>query len=127
MSWTKVWNWLEHNRFSVIVPVVALVLWIVAVGCTPQAVSPLSGRLVTAAELQVDFDTTMARFDLASADLERQAEMQSEFRELLLALASGSIADWSGLLQMLLSGGLIGFFADNVRKNGVIGGLKRNK
>lgn len=125
MNWSKVWNWFEHNRFSVIVPVVALTLWLVAVGCTPQTVSPLSGRLVTAAELQVDFDTTMARFELSAIDLEKQAEAQSEFRELLLALASGTIADWSGLLQMLVTGGLVGFFADNVRKNGVIGGLKK--
>jgi len=32
-----------------------------------------------------------------------------------------------GLLQLIFGTGLIGFFADNVRKNGVIAGLKRNK
>jgi len=127
MNWTKIWNWIEHNRFSVIVPVMAIVLWIVAVGCTPQTLSPLSGKMVTAAELQVDFNTAMARFELASADLERQAEMQAKFNELLLVLASGSVADWPGLLQMIIGGGLIGFMADNVRKNGVIGGLKKSK
>jgi len=31
------------------------------------------------------------------------------------------------LLNVVLASGLLGVGADNVRKNGVIGGLKRNK
>jgi len=125
--WTKIWKWIEHNRFTVVIPLIVLIFWIIAVGCTPETKSPVTGKLVTAAELQLDFDTVMASFELAKVDLERQAEMQTKFTEALMKLASGNVADWPGLAQMLIGGGLLGFFADNIRKNGVIGGLKRNK
>lgn len=123
----KIWEWIEHNRMTVIVPAVALILWFAAIGCTPETRSPVSGRMVNAGELQLDFDMVMASFELARVDLEHQAEMQGKFKEALLALASGSVADWPGLLQLLVGGGLLGFMGDNLRKNGVIGGLKRNK
>lgn len=126
-NWLKVWKWIEHNRFTVIVPVLAIILWTIAVGCTPEVASPLTGRMVNAAQLQIDFDTVMASFRLAGENLERQALMQAEFTKILLGLASGGIADWSGLLQLLLGGGLLGFMGDNIRKSAVIGGLKRNQ
>ncbi len=123
----KIWEWVEHNRMTVIVPAVALMLWFAAIGCTPETRSPVSGQMVNASELQLDFNTVMASFELAKVDLEHQAEMQGKFKDALLALASGSVADWPGLLQLLVGGGLLGFMGDNLRKNGVIGGLKRNK
>lgn len=127
MEWKKIWRWIDHNRFTVVIPIAALAIWLAAVGCTPETLSPLSGRMVNASQLQVDFDTMMASFELAKGDLERQALMQAEFTKAILMLASGSVADLPGLLQLLLGGGLLGFAGDNIRKNGVIGGLKRNK
>lgn len=122
----KIWKWLEHNRFTVIVPLVGLVLWGIAVGCTPEVQSPLTGQMVNAAELQLDYDITIKKFEAAKVDLEQQAEQQAAFKEALLALASGSVADWGGLLQLLIGGGFVGLIADNARKSGVIGGLKSN-
>ena len=122
--WLKVWKWIEHNRISVIVPVLMLILWTVAIGCTPVTESPTTGVLVNAAELNVDFDIVMASFELARVDLERQAAMQDEFSKAVLTLASGSVAGWPGLVQMLVGGGLLGFIGDNLRKGTVISVLK---
>lgn len=127
MNWKKIWKWVEHNRFTVAIPIIGLGVWLIAVGCTPETLSPLTNRMVNASQLQIDFDTMMASFEFAKADLERQALMQAEFTKAILMLASGSVADLPGLLQLLLGSGLLGFAADNIRKNGVIGGLKRNK
>ena len=127
MNWQKIWKCIEHNRFTVFVPVIAIIIWLVAVGCTPVTRSPVSERMVNAAELEMEFDSVMKAFDLAKIDLERQAKMQGEFKKAIMALATGSVADWPGLLQLLIGSGLLGFAGDNIRKNGVIGGLKRNK
>ena len=129
----KIWNVLEHNRYTVICPVAAAMVWIIAVGCTPMTVSPIDGtRAVNARELKTEYDVWLAqnkameiKFIAASEDLKAQAQKQEELKQTLLALASGSVADWPGLMQLLVSGGLLGVVGDNIRKNGVIGGLKR--
>ena len=129
----KIWNVLEHNRYTVICPVAAAMVWIIAVGCTPLTVSPMDGnRVVNARELDTDYQVWLAankameiKFAAAGKDLAEQAEKQEQFKQTLLALASGSVADWPGLMQLLVSGGLLGVVGDNIRKNGVIGGLKR--
>lgn len=129
----KIWDFADHNRFTVICPVVAIIIWLLAVGCTPLTLSPMDeGKLVNASQLGIEYEQWMAeqkvmekRFEAAGQDLERQAQANEEFKQLLLTLASGSVADWSGLVQLLVGGGLLGVVGDNIRKNGVIGGLKR--
>ncbi len=123
----KIIKWINHNRFTVIVPVLLGILWIFAIGCSAETISPLTGEMVNAKELAVDYDSTIAKFKLAGDDLEEQVKMQGEIKKLILTLATGNVADLPGLIQMLLGGGLIGFIGDNIRKGGVIGGLKRNK
>jgi len=130
----KVWSWIEKNRWTVIAPLVGLAVWAAATGCTPTAVSPISGDEVTPDELQTDYDIYMhqheimlRKFKAAEDDIQKQIEDMEKLKEVLLALASGSVADWPGLLQLLVSGGALGVVLDNVRKNGVIAGLKRNK
>ena len=41
-----------------------------------------------------------------------------------MQLASGGVADMPGLLKLLLTGGGLGAIADNIRKRGLISGLK---
>jgi len=131
----KVWKTIEHHRFTVVAPVVGVVIWLGAVGCTPMTVSPLDeAKWVNASQLSIEFKSWEAReaivaakFEAAGEDLMRQAEANAAFKQTLLTLASGSVADWSGLVQLLVGGGLLGVVGDNIRKNGVIGGLKRNR
>jgi hypothetical protein len=130
----KIWNTLEHNRFTVLCPLAAAVLWIAAVGCTPVVVSPMDEtQWVNARQLDTDYQVWLAqnkameaKFTTAGEDLSQQAAQQEQFKQALLTLASGSVADWPGLVQLLVSGGLLGALGDNIRKNGVIGGLKRS-
>lgn len=130
----KIWSWIEKNRFTVLCPLIGGVLWIVAVGCTPITQSPFHpDRQVTATELEQEYliwqkenEITVAKFEAAGKDLQQQAENQAKVLDVVTTLASGSVADWPGLVQLLLGSGVVGLFADNVRKNGVIGGLKRN-
>jgi hypothetical protein len=131
MNWKeillKVWKWTEHNRWTVIVPLLACVLWFTAIGCIPEVASPLDGAMVNADELKIEWETLTAQYELARINIEKQIEMQGKFQELVLSIASGGVADWSALAKLLMSGGFIGFALDNIRKGGVIGGLKRNK
>ncbi|MFA6691519.1 MAG: hypothetical protein WCR98_06015 [Saccharofermentanales bacterium] len=128
----KVWSWVEKNRWTVIAPIVGMVIWVAAVGCTPTATSPITGDEVTPYQLQVEFDVYMhdheivlRKFQAAEDEIARQREEMEKMKEVLLALASGSVADWPGLVQLLIGGGALGFVLDNVRKNAVIAGLKR--
>ena len=69
----------------------------------------------------------MLKFDASKADLEKQKAAWGEFQQVLMKLASGGVADWGGLVQLMVGGGLLGALGDNVRKRGLIAGLKRNK
>ena len=131
---TKIWKWIEYNRFLVVAPIGALIIWLIAVGCTPLVNSPTTpGALVNAPELAVEFDVwqktqdaTMIRFEAAGEDLKRQEETQAKFLQAITSLATGGVADLPGLIQLLAGGGLLGAIGDNIRKRGLIAGLKRN-
>jgi len=130
----KFWKWLNHNRYVVIGPVVGLMLWAYALGCTALTTSPLDiSRMVGVAQLDIDFKTwraqqeiMAAKFEAAGQDLKQQAEQNTKLGETILGLASGGIPDVPGLLKLLIGGGGLGAIIDNIRKGGVIGGLKRN-
>jgi len=68
----------------------------------------------------------MIKFEVADQDIEEQKAAWSEFREILLQLASGSVADLPGLLTLVLGFSGAGAIADNIRKRGLIAGLKKN-
>lgn len=131
----KVWKWLNHNRFVVIGPIVGIMLWAYALGCTALTTSPLDvSRMVNKSQLEIDFKTWQAqqeimaaKFEAAGQDLIMQQERNAKLKETILGLASGGIPDMPGLLKLFIGGGLLGAIGDNVRKGGVIGGLKRNK
>lgn len=128
-------KWINHNRFVFVGPIVAIMIWTYAVSCTPLTTSPLDpGRLVNVQQLDLDFKTWQsqqeimaARFEAAGLDLEQQKTSNEKIKESLLSLASGGIPDVPGLLKLMVGGGGIGAIVDNIRKGGVIGGLKRNK
>lgn len=133
--WLKIWSVIEKNRWTVIAPCAGIILWLaVGICCTPETASPTRPTvLVNAAELELDFQTWQAdcnvmakKFEYAGADIKQQAERNSKIESGLMALASGNVTSYTGLLGLLTSSGLVGLFADNIRKNGVIGGLKRN-
>jgi hypothetical protein len=131
----RIWKLIEHHRYTVVCPVIAMGLWVAAVGCTPMTTSPVDEtKQVDARQLSIEYQEWLAtqtvieaKFEAAGEDLTEQAEANEVLKQTLLTLASGSVADWSGLVQLLVGGGLLGVIGDNVRKNGVIGGLKRNK
>ena len=131
----KIWKWINHNRYVLIGPMIATMLWAYAVSCTPLTSSPQDpARLVNVQQLDLDFKTWQsqqevmaARFEAAGLDLEQQQLSNEKIKETLLGLASGGIPDVPGLLKLMIGGGGLGAIVDNIRKGGVIGGLKRNK
>jgi len=134
--WEKIWSFIEKNRWTTILPVLGVVTWIVlSLACTITTTSPLrAGVQVNAPELHLDYEqwladcNTMAkRFEFAVADIERQQEQWSEITNALMTVASGNVTSFSGLLGIVMASGAVGLAGDNIRKNGVIGGLKRNK
>ena len=131
----KVTKWINHNRFVIILPILSVMLWAYALGCTALTVSPLNpGRMVNIVQLDIDFRTWQAqqeimraKFEAAGFDLEQQKAGNEKLKESILTLAAGGVADVPGLLKLLIGGGGLGAIVDNIRKGGVIGGLKRNK
>ena len=68
-----------------------------------------------------------AKFEAAGKDLVMQAERNEKLKETILGLATGGVPDVPGLIKLVIGGGGLGAIVDNIRKGGVIGGLKRNK
>ena len=131
----RIWKWIDHNRFVVTGPIVGIMIWAYAVGCQPQTASPLDHqRQVNAAQLEIDFKTwqaeqeiTAAKFEAAGQDIEQQTADNKKIEKFILGVASGGIADMPALLKLLVAGGGLGAITDNIRKRGLISGLKRNK
>lgn len=131
----KIWKWIDHNRFVVIGPIVAIAIWTYALGCTPQTASPLDpAKMVTERELGVDLkiwqaenEIMIAKFEIAGEDLEQQRQNNKKLEDFILSLASGNVADLPGLITLLITGGGLGAITDNIRKRGLISGLKLNK
>lgn len=133
---TKIWSVIEKHRWTVIVPLIGAIFWIIAgICCVPTTESPTRPNVqVNAHELQQDYETwvstnelTAKRFEWATDDIKTQTEQWGKIESGIMAVVSGGVSNWSGLLDILISTGLVGTFADNLRKNGVIAGLKRNK
>jgi len=134
MEVKKIWQWIEYNRFIVIGPVLAVIIWFTAISCAPEVVSPINeSKIVDASGLELEYMTwqnqvelTTAKFEAAGKDLEKQKTDQEKLLQIITTLASGSVATWPGLLQLLIGGGGLGAITDNIRKRGVIAGLKKN-
>jgi len=131
----KIWKWIDHNRFIVGLPVLAVAIWIAGLSCIPQTASPLyPGQLIDERQLAIEYKTwqaqqeiMIAKFEAAGEDLTEQKEDQTKLQGLVLSLASGDIADLPGLITLLINGGGLAAIIDNIRKRGFIAGLKRNK
>jgi len=123
--WKSVKKWIEYKQFELIIPLIVLVVWVIANGCTPVTSSPVDGSMVNADALKVQYDHQLAKFELAAKDLERQYEQQAFITELLTQLATGAITNWGGVANLALAGGGIGLLLDNRRKDTVIKSMKR--
>jgi hypothetical protein len=131
----KLWSLIEKNRWTVICPFFGVILWLYAsFGCIATASNPLNPeQQVTAVELsriyEIEKQNRLSidkKFEWAAEDIKEEQERFNQVQATILKLASGDVSDWGGLVQLLFTGGFVGLFADNIRKNGVIGGLKRN-
>jgi len=135
MDFSKIRKWIDHNKFFVVGAIASVVFFFVAASCTPTTQSPVDPAvMVNAPELESEFLTwqkqqeiTLARFDLARVDIEAQEKAWNEIQQAIVTIASGGIADLPGFLQLLFGLGGVGAITDNIRKRGLIAGLKRNK
>jgi len=64
------------------------------------------------------------RFTAAGEDLQAQAARNSQIQTMIVDLASGRVPDVPAFLQLLLASGGMGAVYDNIRKRGLISGLK---
>ena len=142
MDFSKIWKWIDHNKFFVICVIASVVFFFVAASCTPTTQSPVDPAvMVNAPELelecltwQIQQEIILARFDHArqikvtrDAYLEAQEKAWNEIQQAIVTIASGGIADLLGFLQLLFGLAGAGAITDNIRKRGLIAGLKRNK
>lgn len=130
----RIWTWIEYNRFTVITLVLSGFLSIAAYTCTPLTSSPIEPiRLVDDTGLKLDLkewqqknELILLKFENAGADLQAQKERQAQVIDLITKLATGDIPDIPSALKLFILGGGLGAIVDNIRKRGLIAGLKKN-
>ncbi len=89
---SKIWKWIDYNRFIVICPVAGILIWVIAFGCQAETISPVNpNKTVTAVELETEFvvwqkeqEIVLTRFDAARADIEKQQAAWNEFEKILI-------------------------------------------
>jgi len=124
-------KWISHNQGIVAALVIVSILLVWTYGCHSMVKSPLNGRMVNRAELQLEIDLTVKKFENALDTLQRQAALQFRnldrqdvLKEKLYDFASLSAANNTfnptGLIT--LAGSLlgIGLAVDNRIKDKVI-------
>lgn len=130
---SKLWSFVRHNRYTVLMPLLALGLWLYAGGCVAVTQSPINeNQMLSSQDLQIEYqawvkqcEIMQLRFEAAGEDLEQQILARSRFLNVIMQLASAPAPDFPGLLKMLAGAGLLGLGGDNARKSGVIGVLKK--
>lgn len=135
MDWLKkAVEFVDYNRWLVVGFIAGVLVMAGGLSCEPLTESPTNPqKLVDAKELQTDFarwqadqQIIAAQFEQAGEDLKSQQEAQDKITKFLLDIASGAAVDWQAGLQLVLAGGGLGAIVDNIRKRGVIAGLKKN-
>jgi len=124
-------KWVSHNQgiVAAIVLVTILLLW--TYGCQSRVQSPINGRMVTRAELQLELDLTAKKFEtdldtlqkqaaLRYRELDRQEVLKQKLYEFASLSAANNTFNPTGLIT--LAGTLLGLGAvvDNRRKDTVI-------
>jgi hypothetical protein len=123
---TEIWRWAKHNRWTVILPAVGVVLFLYGAGCVAEVQHPFEpDRHVNADELALEISIYTSKFELATVELQRQQEALNAIQEIALSLATGGLTDWGQLLNVLIASGGAGLLMDNRRKNTVISAMKR--
>lgn len=128
----KIWTWIDCNRFIVICPLVALVIWFAAASCEPLTESVLNPpSQITADQLKVELidwqkqqEVYIMKFDNAGKDIEKQKEQMAALNKFILDLASGNFGNVQSAIIALIAGGGLGAIVDNIRKRSLISGLK---
>ena len=130
----KIWTFIDHNRFFVIAFIMSIILLVCQYSCVPQTQSILvSGRMIDDRQLalelkewQVKNELMIAKFGSAAEDLVLQKQQLDKLSKFIIRIGSGDIPTIPDILKYLVAGGGIGAIVDNVRKRGLIAGLKRN-
>lgn len=131
MKAKSVVNWFSYNRGLVAGIILGVIMSVIAASCIPVTASPLDPqKIVDANGLQLEYkawqleqEITAEKFRIAAVDLQKQAENQEIIEKAIITVAQNPTNAW----QLLADGVLLGAVFDNIRKRGVIAGLKRNK
>jgi hypothetical protein len=128
----KIWQFIEYNRWFVAGVILALAVTLGGIYCVPVTPSPLQpAKMVDEKGLALEFKTWQMQcqvmqdqFTAAGEDLQAQAARNGQIETMIVDLASGRIPDIPSFLQVLLASGGLGAVYDNIRKRGLISGLK---
>ena len=128
----KIWTFIEYNRWLIAGIFLSLLLTFGGIYCVPLTSSPLQPeKMVDEKGLAIDFKTwqmqtaiMQEKFTNAGEDLKTQTEKNSQIETMIVDLASGRVPDVPALLKILLGAGGLGAVYDNIRKRGLISGLK---
>jgi hypothetical protein len=128
----KIWKFIEYNRWFVAGVILSLMLTFGGIYCVPITPSPLQpAKMVDEKGLALEFKTWQMQcqvmqdqFTSAGEDLKAQTERNGQIETMIVDLASGRMPDIPAFLQVLLAAGGLGAAYDNIRKRGLISGLK---
>jgi hypothetical protein len=128
----KIWQFIEYNRWFVIGVILSIILTFGGFYCVPVTPSPLQpAKMVDEKGLALEFKTWQMQcqviqdqFTNAGEDLQAQAARNTQIASMIVDLSSGRLPDIPSFLQVLLASGGLGAVYDNIRKRGLITGLK---
>jgi len=124
-------NWISYNRGLVAGLILGLIMAVILISCVAETASPLDPqKIVDANGLALEFSIwqaqntiTAKKFEFAMDDIKQQTENQAQIEKAIITVAQNPTNAW----QLFADGTLLGVLFDNIRKRGLIAGLKRNK
>jgi len=127
-----IWKFVEYNRWFVAGVILSLLLTLGGIYCVPLTSSPLQpAKMVDEKGLALEFKTWQMQcqvmqdqFTAAGEDLQAQEVRNGQIETMIVDLASGRMPSIPSFLQILLASGGLGAVYDNIRKRGLISGLK---
>ena len=124
-------SWISHNQGIVVGLILSVILMLWTFGCESQVKSPVSGDMVTRAELNLEVDIQVKQFEtqldniqkqaaLQFVALDRQDEIKSKLYEFAAITAQSNTFNPTGVITLVGSILAMGLGVDNRIKDKII-------
>lgn len=132
---SAVWSFVEKNRFLLVCIFLSMFIFFYGSCMEPVTSSVLNPeKSVTAKQLELEYvqwlhdvNEQSMKFNFASDDIAAKKASLDKLYNCISQLAQGNVGGFEEGMLFLIGGGGLGAIVDNIRKRGVISGLKMMK